>query len=47
MASDKHKQVRRYVWDGRRFAKEVIYVRPDDRSVFTWNLMPVPVSLVP
>ena len=28
-------------------AREVIYRRPDDRSIFTWNIMPVPVSLVP
>ena len=27
--------------------REVIYQRPDDRPVFTWNLMPVPVDLVP
>ncbi len=47
VASDKHKQVRRYVWDGARMAREVIYRRPDDRSIFTWNIMPVPVSLVP
>ena len=47
VASDKHKQVRRYVWDGERLAREVIYRRPDDRSIFTWNLMPVPVELVP
>ena len=47
VASDKHKQVRRYVWNGRRLVREVIYRRPDDRSIFTWNLMPVPVELVP
>ena len=47
VASDKHKEVRRYVWDGRRFAREVIYVRPDARPIFTWNLMPVPVELAP
>jgi hypothetical protein len=47
VASDKHKQVRRYVWDGSRFEREVIYVRPDARPIFTWNLMPLPVSLIP
>jgi hypothetical protein len=47
VASDRHKEVRRYVWDGRRMKREVIYKRPDDRPVFTWNLMPVPVSLIP
>jgi hypothetical protein len=27
--------------------REVIYMRPDDRPIFTWNLMPVPVDLMP
>ena len=47
VASDRHKQVRRYVWDGSKLARETIYTRPDDRPIFTWNLMPVPISLVP
>ncbi len=47
VASDKHKQVRRYAWDGRKLAREVIYSRPDDRPIFTWNLMPVPRELIP
>ena len=47
VASDRHKEVRRYVWDGRRMKREVIYKRPDDRPVFTWNLMPIPVELIP
>jgi hypothetical protein len=47
VASDRHKEVRRYVWDGEKMAREVIYVRPDDRPIFTWNLMPVPIGLVP
>jgi len=47
VASDRHKEVRRYVWNGRRLAREVIYKRPDDRPIFTWNLMPIPVSLIP
>jgi hypothetical protein len=47
VASDKHKQVRRYVWDGRKLAREVIYTRPDDRPIFTWNLMPIPRELIP
>jgi hypothetical protein len=47
VASDKHKQVRRYVWDGRKFAREVIYSRPDARPIFTWNLMPIPRELIP
>jgi hypothetical protein len=47
VASDKHKEVRRYVWDGQKLVREVIYVRPDDRPIFTWNLMPVPRELIP
>jgi len=47
VASDKHKEVRRYAWDGTRLVREVIYRRPDDRAVFTWNIMPVPIELVP
>jgi len=47
VASDKHKEVRRYVWDGHRLVREVIYRRPDARPIFTWNLMPVPVELIP
>jgi hypothetical protein len=27
--------------------KETIYKRPDDRPIFTWNLMPVPMELIP
>jgi hypothetical protein len=47
VASDRHKELRRYVWDGSRLVREVIYSRPDDRSIFTWNLMPVPVEMIP
>jgi hypothetical protein len=47
VASDKHNEVRRYAWDGRRLAREVIYKRKAGGGVFTWNLMPVPTSLVP
>ncbi len=47
VASDRDKEVRRYVWDGEKLVREVIYVRPDDRPIFTWNLMPVPRELIP
>jgi hypothetical protein len=47
VASDQHKELRRYVWKGGRPVREVIYRRADDRPVFTWNLMPVPVALIP
>ncbi|MEE8164570.1 MAG: VCBS repeat-containing protein, partial [Myxococcota bacterium] len=47
VASDKHKALRRYVWNGRRLVKEEIYKRNDDRSILTWNIMPIPVALIP
>jgi len=47
VASDRHKEVRRYTWDGEKLVREVIYKRPDDRPIFTWNLMPVPNALIP
>ena len=47
VASDKHKELRRYVWDGSKFARETIYDRDDGLAVFTWNIMPVPKDLVP
>ena len=47
VASDKHKEVRRYAWDGTRLAREVIYKRKGGGGVFTWNIMPIPGSLVP
>jgi hypothetical protein len=47
VASDKHKELRRYTWNGTKLVREVIYTRPDDRSIFTWNVMPIPVSLIP
>jgi hypothetical protein len=47
VASDNDKALRRYVWNGRRLVKEEIYKRKDDRSILTWNIMPVPVELVP
>jgi hypothetical protein len=47
VASDRHKEVRRYTWKDGILDREVIYTRPDNRPIFTWNLMPVPTSLVP
>ena len=46
VASDDQGEVRRYVWRGRGFEKEVIHTRKPAGSAFTWNLMPVPVELV-
>ncbi|MCP5043226.1 MAG: hypothetical protein GY944_19540 [bacterium] len=48
VASDKHKVVRRYAWNGARMVPETIYTRPKgEGGVFTWNIMPLPTSLVP
>ena len=47
VASDNDKEVRRYVWEGGRFKKTTIYRRKEAGSVFTWNLMAVPLGLVP
>jgi len=46
VASDDQGEVRRYVFQNGRFAKEVIHSRKPAGSAFTWNLMPVPVELV-
>ncbi|MCP4906798.1 MAG: VCBS repeat-containing protein [bacterium] len=45
VANDHGKELRRFVWNGRRLVKEVIYKREDDRSVLTWNIMPIPAGL--
>ena len=47
VASDNDKALRRYVWNGRRLVKETIYERADNRSILTWNIMPIPVALIP
>ena len=48
VASDKHKEVRRYTWSGSRLVPETIYSRDaSGGGVFTWNIMPVPIALVP
>jgi len=47
VASDNEKLIRRYAWDGTRLVGRVIHRREEPGSVFTWNLMPVPIELVP
>ena len=47
VASDKEKLVRRYTWDGTRLVGQVIHRRVEPTDVYTWNLMPVPIELVP
>ncbi len=46
VASDDDKEVRRYAWDGQRLAREVIHVRSDPLPVLTWNISPVPTTLL-
>jgi hypothetical protein len=46
VASDDQGEVRRYVWHQGGFDKQVLLRRDIPDSVFTWNLMPVPLSLV-
>jgi hypothetical protein len=47
VASDKHGEVRRYVWEAGAIKKEVIFSHPGGLDGFTWNIMPVPVELIP
>jgi hypothetical protein len=47
VASDNDREVRRYAWDGKKLARQVIYTRKTEGGVFTWNVMPIPSSLVP
>ncbi len=47
VASDNDSEVRRYIWIDGEPGREVIYRRTNGNSVFTWNIMPVPVDLVP
>jgi hypothetical protein len=46
VASDDDKEIRRYVWDGQKLAREVIHRRSDPLPILTWNLDPVPVAVV-
>lgn len=47
VVSDKHGEVRRYVWVDGKPVREVIHKRTNGNSVFTWNIMPVPADMVP
>jgi hypothetical protein len=47
VASDKHDEIRRYLWTDGQPRREVLHHHTDGLSRFTWNLMPVPVELVP
>jgi hypothetical protein len=47
VASDRHDEIRRYVWQDGEARRETIYRHTDGLSRFTWNLMPVPVDILP
>ena len=48
VASDDQKDVRRYrLTDDGSWEREVLWKHEDELSRFTWNLMPVPIELVP
>jgi hypothetical protein len=47
VASDEHSEVRRYVWDNGECEREVIHTHPGGFKGFTWNIMPVPLELIP
>jgi len=47
VANDAQAEVNRYVWRDGQFHKELLYVHPEGLRGFTWNLMPVPVEIVP
>jgi hypothetical protein len=47
VASDDDSEIRRYTWHDGEPVREVIYKHADGLSRFTWNLMPVPVELIP
>jgi hypothetical protein len=42
VASDRHGEVRRYVWNASRWDREVIRTRKPASSAFTWNITPLP-----
>ncbi|GAB5550064.1 MAG: hypothetical protein SangKO_098240 [Sandaracinaceae bacterium] len=46
VAADNQGELRRYVWVNGRPRREVIRSRENPRSMMTWNIMPVPRSLV-
>jgi hypothetical protein len=47
VANDDQGEINRYVWRNGSPVRENLYTHPDGLSGFTWNLMPVPVALLP
>ena len=46
VASDKQRELRRYVWVSGSPVREVIYRREKPQAILTWNIAPVPGTLV-
>ncbi len=47
VANDQGGEINRYVYEGDAFVKETLYSHPEGLSGFTWNIMPIPVELIP
>lgn len=47
VASDKHDEIRRYLWRNGEPQRQVIHRHTDGLSRFTWNLMPAPIEMIP
>jgi hypothetical protein len=47
VANDKGGEINRYVYGDGAFVKETLYSHPEGLSGFTWNIMPIPVELIP
>ncbi len=47
VANDNAGEINRYRWQDGSPVKETLYTHPEGLSGFTWNIMPVPVELVP
>ena len=47
VASDNQGEIRRYLLRGSDFERETLHSHEHAGAVITWNLMPVPVALVP
>jgi hypothetical protein len=47
VANDNAGEINRYRWRDGLPVKETLYTHPEGLSGFTWNIMPVPVELVP
>jgi hypothetical protein len=47
VANDDAGEVNRYQWVDGAPVRELLYTHPEGLSGFTWNIMPVPVELIP